>query len=331
MANYSTLDAAKAQHPDQAIYTVRLTNGRTAYTNDPGSQYVETRGERVYDPATEAAATAARGAGIRSLLTQYGLQELAPMVDGWARDGLTWDEIEVQLRDPSTQPGQVFDRVYPEIRLRRDAGKAPVSVAQIQQFRTTARSLFRAAGLPEGFYDEPEDFHRFILNDVSPAELEERVMNGIVRAQNASPEVKDQLRRFYGIDEGGLAAYMLDPTRALPVIQRQIAAAEVGGSAVRTGFGELGKAEAEDLSTLDAGQLDEGFSHLAANQELFHRLDRGEEDISREDQLSGAFRNNANARRRIQNRAGRRVAAFEGGGGLASSRSGLSGLSTESS
>lgn len=271
-------------------------------------------------------------ANIRNILTQNGLEELAGYVDRWVRQGLTWPEIEVQLRDPKTEPGQVFDRLVPEVRLRREKGLTPMSVAEIVQYRQNARQTMRAAGLPEGFYDSNEDFSNFIVNDVSLPELEERITRGVLRAMNAPPEVRQQLRDLYGVTEQGLAAYMLDPARALPVIQRQVAAAEIGGASVRTGFGQLSTSEAEDIASLgvSGSESEEGFNALASSQELFTPINQAEDTIGRGEQLSAAFRNNAAAQRRVQERAARRKAEFGGGGRLSTGREGIAGLSTAS-
>jgi hypothetical protein len=271
-------------------------------------------------------------ANIRNLLRTYDLDELGSFVDEWVRQGLTWPEIEAMLYDPGSAAGAVVDRKYPELRLRREAGHAPMSIGQIRAYRDTATQIFRAAGLPQGFYDTPQDFTRFIVNDVSAEELQTRVQDGFVRVMAAPPEVRDQLQNLYGLGTGDLAAFFLDETKALPLIQRRVAAAEISGAGVRAGFGGLSVNEAERVASLGVSgeQAGQQLSTLANARELFTPLDRGEDVISRDEQLGAVFDNNAAAQRRIQDRARRRQAAFSGGGGLATSREGLAGLSTSS-
>jgi hypothetical protein len=270
-------------------------------------------------------------ASIANTLRQYGLEDLIPLVDSWVRDGLSWSEIEAQLYDPSSQAGKIVDTKYPELRLRREAGRTPMSIAQIRDYRDQTRQLFRAAGLPEGFYDTPEDFTKFIVNDVSLPELNDRINNGFVRVANAPPQVRDELQRLYGIDAGHLAAFFLDETKALPLLQQRVATAEIGGASQMAGFGNLSVNEAESLAQrgVTQGQAQQQFGALASAQELFKPLDAGENAITRQEQLS-TFDNNAAAQKRIQDRARRRTAQFEGGGGFASSREGYAGLSTAS-
>lgn len=281
---------------------------------------------------------ASGAASIKNILVQYGLDELVPLVDGWVRQGLSWAEIEVQLRDPSTAAGKVFDRLIPEVRLRREAGLTPMSVAQIIGYRQNAREVLRAAGLPEGFYDSPEDMRDLIVNDVSLQELQNRVREfedfGAQIAAGAGGEL-DLFERAYGVKPTAaqLAALVLDPDKALPGLKRQFAAVRLDVSAGRAGFGDLSQGEAERLADVgvDPGQAVAGFGVLADSKELFGALpgQEGSEDtIGRSDQLGAVFAGDARSRGRIEAQARRRKAQFEGGGGFASDNSGFAGIGT---
>lgn len=324
--------------------------------NQPGNWYYGATGPRLdpqgnvinpnwQDEAAQftqgmAAPTAAGASGggqaaatIRSLLSSFGLDELAPQVDGWVRQGLSWAEIEVQLRDPSTAAGKVVDRLYPEIQLRAKAGKQPMAIKQIQDYRTDAVRLMRAAGVPEGFYDSPEDMRKFIVDDVSLPELRDRIGEyeafGEQVKAGAGGEL-DLFKRAYGVEPTAveLAALVLDPDRALPGLRRQFSAVKMDVAAGRAGFGDLSGSEAERLVDVgvDDRQAVAGFNQLQQSQQLFTALDRGEDTIGREDQLAAAFEGNAGAQQRIQNRAERRKAMFGGGGAFAQDQSGFGGL-----
>jgi hypothetical protein len=242
------------------------------YIANPDGTITRPDGTKFTPPATANPATttgapdtsASTAASVDNLLHQYGLEELVPQIDGWVRQGLTWPEIEAMLRDPSTPAGQVFDRAYPEIRMRTEKHLAPMSVEQIQSYRTQAKQALRGAGLPEGFYDDNSDFTAFITGDVSVNELQARIQEGYLAASQAPAEVKAELKDYYGVDEGGIAAYFLDPTRALPVIQRQIAAAKIGGAAARVGISN-GLVSSERLASLgvDENQASQIFGQVA--------------------------------------------------------------------
>jgi hypothetical protein len=268
---------------------------------------------------------------VTSLLSQYGLGELEPLIEQWIRDGRTLDEFELGLYDRTTEQGKVVDRLYPEMRQRTEQGRAPMSIGQIRDFRDSARALFRSAGLPEGFYDEPEDFAAFIVGDVSVSELGQRIQDGYVAVASAPPEVRQQMRDLYGVDEGGLVAYFLDPNRAQPLLERQVAAARIGGAAVRTGYGALSLEQAERLAGLgvNEGEAQQGLGQLAGAQELFLTLPgEGGTGISTDEQLDATFGGNAMAARRIARKQRQRQTPFEQGGGFTSSSEGFEGIGT---
>ena len=188
------------------------------------------------------------------------------------------------------------------------------------------------SGLPAGFYDDPTDFANFIARDVSPAEVQTRVNEGFRAVSEASPQVVAQMKELYGVDEGGLAAYFLDPDRATPILQRQARAAQIATEGLRQAGIQLTATAAEGLSRelgADAqGQAAAGFRQLAQQQGLATPIMAGEEAISQEEQIGAAFGTNEAARQRIETRRRRRQAEFEAGGGFAAGQAGMAGLRT---
>lgn len=292
--------------------------------------------ENAVDDEDDERAQAQSGATIRNLLNQYGLDELVPQVDRWVRDGLTWAEIEVQLRDPSTKAGKVVDRIFPEIRLTREAGRPPVSIDQIQTFRRDVPAMMRQAGMPEGLYDTHEDLQNLIVNGVAPTEVAARIREwedfGTQIAAGAGGEL-DLFERAYGVKPTAiqLAALVLNPEKALPALRREFSAVRLDVAAGRAGFGDLSRTEAERLADVgvDPQRAAEGFGVLSDSKELFDALpgfEQSEDQIGRDEQLAGVFENNANARQKITNRAERRKAQFGSGGAFSSDRDGFSGV-----
>jgi hypothetical protein len=279
-------------------------------------------------------------ATISNLLRQYGLEELIPLVDQWVRGGMSWPEVEAQLRDPSTSAGQVFDRHFPEVRQRREANLAPMSVAQIQSYRTTLNQLVSARGLSEAFPDIKETARQWIVGDKGLDEMAERLdmLEGNVARQIAGdPNVQAELEaweRYYGVRPtlGNLVAMAINPAEATPALARRFASVRFDQEAGRAGFGDLDRGEAERLTDLgvDASRSGEQFGALVRSRELFGALDRGEDNIDRATQLDAAFSNSEAAKRRIEDRARRRVAQSQAGGSLATSRRGFGGLATSS-
>lgn len=260
-------------------------------------------------------------------LRQYGLDGLSD----WA-----WNEI---------QAGNSTDRVLQDLRktdqyqqrfkgmaLRQAAGLPAISEGQYIQYETAVRQMMRAAGLPSDFYDSPNDFANFIGKDVSISEMQSRINDGYLAASNASTEVKQQLQSLYGVSQGQLAAYFLDPDKALPLIQRQWAAAQDSGAAVQAGYGALNQTEAERLASLGVSgtQAAQGFSTLVGSQQLFQNLPGETGDlISRQQQQDAMFANNATDRQLIVKRGEQRVSEGSGASAFALGNQGVTSLSQE--
>lgn len=115
-------------------------------------------------------------------------------------------------------------------------GLKPLSPSEYLAAEESYRAIMKDAGLPAGFYDSADDFNGFIANDMSPYETKLRVNAAAQAVNNATPEYKQALRDLYGIDEAMMTAYMLDPERALPLVEKQAKAVEFGTAAVKQGL-----------------------------------------------------------------------------------------------
>lgn len=261
---------------------------------------------------------------VRAALAPYGLGDLAQRMyeygknnDNDAGAAYLW------LRD---QPE--YKQAFPGMALREQNKLAPMSEEQYIQWTSQMRSTMQQNGIPAGFYDSPDDFATMIGNDLSPQEVQDRVVKGVVAAQNAPQEVKDALFNYYGIDQGHLAAYWLDPNnKGKDLVQRQ-AAVYAGAAAKTAGFQDLTRQEAEQVASYGQSQdqLQQGFGTLVHARELLNALP-GEQGsaMTREDQLR-FVEGSPQAQEELARRANVRKAQFAGGGGFAESAKGVSGL-----
>jgi antitoxin component HigA of HigAB toxin-antitoxin module len=162
------------------------------------------------------------------------------------------------------------------------------------------KQILQEAGLPAGFYDQQEDFTKFIENSVSTAELTDRVNIAKNALQNADSKIVKSLQDYYGLSTGDLAAYLLDKDKAFEVIDSRLkytteeakkmyTAAEIGGAALRANQ-MSDKAFAEEIYAAGkAGQAEEAFQTAATQQKDYERLTglygetAGAQDIAREE------------------------------------------------
>jgi hypothetical protein len=269
-------------------------------------------------------------------LTQFGIgnrqfaSEIATAIaDGRLNQNSSsfLDDVGVVLAD-----SQYLKDRFPANTTRKQAGLQPLPLSEILGLENGYITAMQAANLPPGFYDEPQtDLQNLIARNVSVAEVQRRINQGYAAVRNADPEIRRQFRELYGVDDGTLAAYFLDPVRMEDQLTRQMESAEVAAEARRVANMQLTTAEAEALqgAGISTAAAREGFGAISQQEGLFAGQMQGEESISREEQIAGTFGTNAAAAQRIAQRRRQRQAAFESGGGFSQANQyGISGLGT---
>jgi hypothetical protein len=263
---------------------------------------------------------------LQMLLDDYGLGGLGDFVQGEIIAGRSITEIDQRVR---TQPE--WKTRFGVIDELKEKGLPAMSPAEVVAWEKEVTNQLQSAGVPSGFYDSPDDFKDMILKGISPAEVSTRLYEGFVAAQTGSVETRRELERLYGVTEGEMAAFFLDPDKTLGLIQQRFTAAQRAGTAIMTGYGKLEAAEAERLAALGVSEsaAQEGFGKLVQGKELFGGLPgENANDIGRQTQLDATFAGDANAAAEIEKRAKTRAGVFQQGGGFASGKEGYGGLGT---
>jgi hypothetical protein len=263
---------------------------------------------------------------VRRILEQYGLGSLVDTVMNaiTSAESLTEDRLMATIRDTAE-----YKERFRGNEIRRAAGLNVLGEGEYVAVEKAYSDIMTAAGLPQGFYDQPADFAQLIGGGVSVAELSQRVTVGYRSVAEADPTVREQMRMMYGLTDGELAAYFLDPNRALPVIERQVATARLGAAAARQGFGESVERMAfERMAGLGVTeeQATEVFGTLAGARELLTPLEGGETALDVTDTALGLVGQSPEALQRLRTQQRRRQARFEGGGSLATTGAGVTGL-----
>jgi hypothetical protein len=262
---------------------------------------------------------------LQAILDPYGLGSLATDMFNAAK-GFNYDATLTTQWLRSTPQ---YQQRFPGMQAIKDAGLAPITEQDYVNYENTVKSTLKSNGIPDGIWDSPDEIAQFMGHGVSPTELQDRINNGVVAAQNAPQYVKDALFNYYGIDQGHLTAYWLDPTKTEATLQQQAAAAQIGGAATYSGFGGVARDEAEQLQKqgVTGQQALQGFGTLSYDKQLLTSLP-GEapgSDIDRSTQLA-AVANSPAAQAALQAAADRRKAVFGGGGDFGTGSQGVSGL-----
>jgi hypothetical protein len=267
---------------------------------------------------------------MRALLSRFGLSSLENAVNNIITSGTVdlenADAIIFALRNEDA-----YKKRFAGNAARAAAGLPELDPATYIGLEESYRQLLQANGLPNDFYNDQTDFEKWIEGDVSPAELQDRINNGYRKVADADPAVRRQMQELYGVAEGDLAAFFLDPKRAQPMLTtrervRKAQAAEIAARGQEQAGMQLSAAEAETLASrgITGQEAMDRFGEMGALSGLYQTMG-GEEAMTREQQLGAAFRYDTNALDLLRRRQRGRVAQFEGGGQFARTSGATSG------
>jgi hypothetical protein len=236
--------------PDGKIFTD--LNAYNAYIADLKQQERTKAGQSAYDL-------------LFTQFQQYGMGALVEPLKQFIQQGLSSSEFTLRLRDTDA-----YKKRFAANAARIAKGLSALNEAEYIGLEDQYQNIMREYGLPASYYargemGRQEGFEKFLSNDVSAAELEDRVLTAQSRVLNANPEVLASLKQFYpGISNGDILAYALDPEKAVTDIKRKVTAAEIGGSAMQAGLGITG-ARAEELGAagITKAQAQQGFQTVA--------------------------------------------------------------------
>lgn len=245
------------------------------------------------------------------LFKSYGLPTNSDVLDVIKESAINGDSPEVT--QVALQQTESWKQRFKGNELRRQNGLNVLSVAEYLAMENQYATIMRNAGVPTGFYDDPNDFADFIGKSISPAEVQERVTIAADLVNQEDDAVKAELAKR-GISQGQLIAYALDPDRAAPLIRRDLNSIAIGSVAARAGI-NLDTGISDNLASrgVDAAGASTGFAQVSqiagATQKLgdIYGVDYGTADA-----ISEVFDNNESAAQRRRNLAARERSNFTG-------------------
>lgn len=260
---------------------------------------------------------------LQEIFDFYGLGSETSWLFDQIIEGYSDDVIVQNLR---LRPA--YKARFPGMELRRQQGLPAITETEYIGYETTARQLFRTTRMPVGFYDQPDDFAKFIAADVSVGELSDRINSGYRRVTTAPADVRSAFTEFFGADgDAALAAVFLDPDRALDTLTRQVETAEFAGAGREFGF-----SVGQDLAARAAGAgvdyagARRGFGELSEMRPLLTETISETDDLTEQTGVEATFGLGGQSSEKVRQRQKQRQAAFAGGGGAASTQRGVSGL-----
>lgn len=258
--------SSQGTRDDAGFYTA--TDG-TKFTDQLAfANYQASLNQEKFNQAAASGERRSAFALLKEEFNRYGLGDLVGDIEKLTAEGIGPAEFSLRLRQ--TTP---YKNRFKANEARIGAGLSALSEAEYVSLEDQYQRVMRQYGLPASFYAKDgqgrqANLEKFIGGDVSPAELEDRVQLAINRVEKAAPGILRALETYYGgpggISKSNLVAYVLDPQRALPDIQRKIQAAEIGAAAETAGFG-LGALRAEELAArgITQAQAQQGYQTAA--------------------------------------------------------------------
>jgi hypothetical protein len=246
--------------------------------------------------------------------TRYNLTGLIPTIKRLAQEGATESTITLALQETED-----YQRRFKANQDRIKKGLQVLTPAEYLNLEDSYRQTLRAYGLNQ--FDTDDYVSQFISNDVSAAELSNRVVTAVQRVRNADPAIARTLRDYYGIGDTDLVAYVLDPNQQFPKIQTQVAAAEIGTAARMQGL-QPGVAVSEQLARQGVTQAEaqRGYATIAnilpTAEKLSQIYGNGLESYGLAEGEQEVFNSLASAQRKRQRLTEREIAAFGGASGV---------------
>lgn len=282
--------------------------------------------------------TAAAFSTFATQLKSYGLGELFHIDAAGNPGGWLWNQIQggtdtpVELMAKLEQTDVFRNRFGIIVEQQQRAAKGEnvhvMSVGEVLEYENRATKAMVKAGIPAWFYDQPQDFHKLMAQNIDVGDLEDRLDAAYTYVQSAPPEVREWFNQQYGLQgDGALAAWALDPERTVADIQKATRDAYAGGIAKRfdiqinqataSRIGELGLSDAEVRSR---------FETVAMQSNLFNETLGEATDITSDDAVSAIFDADASAQARLNQRMGERQSINRATtGGAAISQTGVVG------
>lgn len=306
-------------------------------------QVGETRAERLareYEAGAERRAEEARLLGeqqqrqsafevLRERFTAYGLTELAGEIEkifkgeGKTRAGspipIPTSEQGFYLALIETEP--YYKRFGKANEMRIKAGYKALDERTILEMEDEYQKVLKSYNMPAGFYDQPEDYQKFIENDLSELELADRLQASRQFAMQVDPAIKDRLKAEYNIDESMLTAYVADPLKGQDILNKLASRSLTAAAAILQGL-------TTDTAKL-AEQFGAGEMRFAEQQQRFGAagaaaergrfltdIEKARQEVYGETEaIEEAFGGLESARRARQRLSAREVGRFSGTAG----------------
>lgn len=259
-----------------------------------------------------------------------GVRGLGPWAGDLYNRGASATEIIAALRygTDTSEAGkaayqsylQAFPQMDKFIREGIFSGESPE--LQYISYRNTVKEAAQRYGIMDALVTN-DKIAQYIAGRNSASEIADRMGQAAAAVATTPTETYAILQEYYGINNGDLVSFYLDPDTTEQMLQRRYTAARIGTEAARQQFG-VNVSEAEALATrgVTVDEANQGFG-LAAQRRGF--MEGRGETAGRSDIIGASFGDNE-AATKVERIAQSRIAQFQQGGSFVQTERGTTGL-----
>ncbi|TSA56454.1 MAG: hypothetical protein D4R39_04255 [Methylophilaceae bacterium] len=224
-----------------------------------------------------------------------------------------------------------YKKVFPAMAELNAMGEG-ITEGQYLDKVATDKELLKQYNIPSGIFDTAEYLGSLMINHVNAVELQKRLIAAQDSVMSLDPNVRKYGKDVFGLDDGHLMLFALDPKMALPKIQEQAKAIQIGGAAFAAGLAaqDITKTEAESLAAagVTQDQARQGFVNVAQMGQYKQALPGANpaETVTNEDLINAQFATSPDAIMKFQKAKQSKLSEFAQGGQFAATQAGVVGL-----
>ena len=328
---------AKAKKKDDVV----VTTG-TIWVASDGSEFTTEAAFEVYQAELNAkkkeeeasnsntAFVAATDKILSDTLTNYGLTGMADTIAKIraAYPKASSEDLLFILKNDANYNTEYNKRFAGNAALKK-AGLPTLTDAEYLKTENEFKKIFTSYGATN--LATQSYYATLIANRMDAVDVAERITLAYDRLQ-ATPEVKKAFKDFYSaVTDGDIVSAMLDPTTQIPVLEKKVKAAEIGGAALAQNL-ETSLLRAQELE----GYGTTGSTAMTGYQTIAKKLPRGKflSEISPETGVKYTqttaediqFKRSAEAQRKEDILVGTEIGRFGGSAGRLASKSRAQGI-----
>jgi len=215
---------------------------------------------------------AASDAILAQTLKSYGMDGIAQTIAQIRGEypEISSDNLLLLLKNDSRFNAEYLKRFAGNAKLKA-AGLPTMADSDYLKAEDEYKKIFTAYGATSL---ATRDYYATLIgNRMDAVDVTDRMNLAYARLQ-ATPEVKKAFQTFYSaVSDGDILAAILDPTTQLPILQKKVAAAEIGGAALKQNL-ETSLATATELQGLGVtqAQAQTGYATIAQSLPSYEKL-----------------------------------------------------------